>query len=150
MPVDDKSRAFAEMHMPAFARRRYRQASFLGLVIFFGLMALVQFSPWFQWVMAWTPGYSSLGAALISGATIMGLWILPGVVWALFVIRWERQLLRRARESDYKLCPFCGYSLTGHRGEVQCPECGKPCDMEHVQREWKLFRPRLSGLFRRH
>ena len=62
-------------------------------------------------------------------------------LWIVLVVRWERRLAARLRAGDYCLCPNCGYALTGHTGETTCPECGRACDIEHAQRQWREYRP---------
>lgn len=94
---------------------------------------------------------STWGRTLTAGLGIGGslaVWILPGVIWLVVVITWERRLVGRLRATGYRLCPACGYSLVGREGPVTCPECGRPCVMDDVQRMWRDFRPRISGALR--
>lgn len=44
---------------------------------------------------------------------------------------------RALRRSDYRLCPRCGYDLTGLDDTGQCPECGRAYVTAEVQRFWR-------------
>ncbi len=70
------------------------------------------------------------------------------LAWLLLMIRWEKCMVRRLEAADCRLCPRCSYPLAGHTGNVSCPECGTSCNVEEVQRAWRGFRPRISGVFR--
>ncbi len=64
---------------------------------------------------------------------------------ALLLSRWIQRLTRRLEAADYKLCPECGYQLTGLSGETACPECGVPCNIEQVVNAWRAFRPKIAA-----
>ena len=79
-----------------------------------------------------------------------GPWpIPPGLVvvlvlaflWASAMNLWEKRLVKRLRAADYKLCPHCGYVLSGHEGAFDCPECGIACDLDKIHAVWRSFRP---------
>ena len=63
----------------------------------------------------------------------------------LLLLLWDKRLTRRLKAVDYKLCPECGYQLTGLSGETACPECGVPCDIEQVVKAWRAFRPKIAA-----
>lgn len=83
-------------------------------------------------------GFMTLGAVLIAGAALMGVWVFA-------VGRWERRLVGQLQAGDYKLCPNCRFELAGHEGRFNCPECGTACDLDKVQAAWRSFRPRITG-----
>lgn len=70
------------------------------------------------------------------------------VVWVAVIVRWERALVRRLDGAGYRLCRACGYRLEARAGEAACPECGRRERIEEVERRWRAFRPRISGLWR--
>ncbi len=79
-----------------------------------------------------------MGAILFVVAVLM-------VLWVVVICQWEKRLVQRLRADDYKLCPDCGFQLTGHEGLCTCPECGTACDLDEVQAAWRSFRPRITG-----
>lgn len=44
---------------------------------------------------------------------------------------------RALRRSEYRLCPGCGYDLTGLDDKGLCPECGRAYVTAEVQRFWR-------------
>lgn len=66
-------------------------------------------------------------------------------LWLAAIVLWEKRLVQKLRAADYKLCPHCGFELTGHEGRINCPECGTACDLNDVQAAWRSFRPRVTG-----
>ena len=83
-------------------------------------------------------GWASFGAIMFVVAVLM-------VLWVVVICEWEKRLVQRLRANDYKLCPNCGFQLTGHEGRCHCPECGTACDLDEVQAAWRSFRPRITG-----
>ena len=83
-------------------------------------------------------GSVTVGAIMIGVAVFFSLWFST-------IILWEMRLVKKLRAADYKLCPHCGYMLTAHEGEFNCPECGKACDIDKIQAAWRSFRPRVTG-----
>ncbi len=76
---------------------------------------------------------------------VMIVWAVLFCLWFFVVISWERRLVQKLLEANYKLCPHCGYELAGHEGRINCPECGKVCDINKIQATWRSFRPRVTG-----
>jgi len=83
-------------------------------------------------------GLAHMGAIVVAVAVLMGLWLIA-------IGQWEKRLVQQLRANDYKLCPSCGFQLTGHDGRCMCPECGTACDLDKVQAAWRSFRPRITG-----
>ena len=131
---------------PELVTRYYARRVPWGLAIPIGI-SMLAFSPWnfSRWLQSLICGSGSVWGYVL----IFPVVLFPTAVWAAIVVTWERRLMRQLRCADYRLCPRCGYSLVGLRGTIACPECGRPCKMTDVQRAWRLFRPRLSGVFSR-
>ncbi|MBI5764502.1 MAG: hypothetical protein HZA51_13355 [Planctomycetes bacterium] len=52
-------------------------------------------------------------------------------------VRARAKWIRALKESDGALCPHCGYSLRGLPDHQNCPECGRPYDLEQVRACWR-------------
>lgn len=52
-------------------------------------------------------------------------------------VRARAKWIRDVKESDGALCPHCGYSLRGLADHQNCPECGRPYDLEQVRARWR-------------
>ncbi len=118
---------------PRVAQRFYRRMFLLVLLIEavpVGALLLMHFR-------------RSAALALLAVMTAVMLALL--CPWVLAFGGWETRLVRRLRVADCKLCPECGFDLTGHDGLVNCPECGAGCDVRKVQAAWRAFRPMISG-----
>ena len=112
---------------PALVKRmHYRLALFL-LVLLVILLAM-----WFLDVR------DVVGTTLWSVSLFLIVTAFAASMFLAFL--WIRRLVERLDATNYKLCPKCGYQLTGRMGQVTCPECGAPCDMLEVQSVWREFR----------
>ena len=80
----------------------------------------------------------AMPAVMIGMVVVLTLWLAA-------IVLWEKRLVQKLRAADYKLCPHCGFELTGHEGRINCPECGTACDLNDVQAAWRSFRPRVTG-----
>ncbi len=76
---------------------------------------------------------------------LAGVWILPtlGLVYVVQKPHRHRGLVKRLVAADFKLCPECGYRLTGLSDQTDCPECGTACDLEEVEAMWRGFRTKI-------
>lgn len=55
----------------------------------------------------------------------------------LIVAARETNLAKRVRESKGRLCPRCGYDLSGQAEDAGiCPECGSAYDKRRLQELW--------------
>lgn len=119
---------------PQFARHFYLRMVLVAVplaAIFFAMALLMD--------AVRRMGLLGLTALMVAVAAILSL------VWRVAVARWETRLVQRLRAADCKLCPRCGYDLTGHDGPTNCPECGSVVDLGEVMKVWHSFRPRFSG-----
>ena len=118
--------------LPAFVRRRYIRFLVYAVVGLAAILLLIGLS-----VVAYPQLSSSsfLMYSVFAYAPISGL----------LVALWNKRLTRRLKAVDYKLCPECGYQLTGLSGETACPECGVPCNIEQVVKAWRAFRPKIAA-----
>ncbi len=118
---------------PPLVRRFYRRMFLLPVVVPVALITAGLLQDHLPRI-----GLATFGAIVAAVAVLMGLW--------LFAIgQWEKRLVQRLRADDYKLCPRCGFQLTGHEGRCNCPECGTAWDLDEVQATWRSFRPRITG-----
>ena len=53
------------------------------------------------------------------------------------VRRRKRKFAQEVRESEYRVCIQCGYSLKGHPDDGRCPECGYTYTRESLIRYWE-------------
>lgn len=66
----------------------------------------------------------------------------------IFFFYWNKRLTQQLKASDFKLCPKCGYQLTGLAGKICCPECGLDLDVEEVESQWRRYCEARSMSFR--
>ena len=78
---------------------------------------------------------------------LLGAWAACLPVLVFIAANWEKRLMSRLEEAEYRLCPQCGHRLTGLTGSTACPECGAPCEVKQVQSTWRAFRPIMIGPF---
>jgi hypothetical protein len=76
-----------------------------------------------------------LGDLELAIAAVLVLLFTVPLMGAYFVRR--RRWRETAVESDFAICPECGYSLKGLPDKHACPECGKPYDLSVVRRAWR-------------
>ena len=124
------SRTVPWRQLPPFVRRQYIRFLVYAVVGLAAILLLIGLS-----VVAY-PQLSS------SSFLMYSVFAYPPIS-VLLVRFWEKRLTRRLKAVDYKLCPECGYQLTGLSGETACPECGVPCDIEQVVNAWRAFRPKI-------
>ncbi len=136
-----------EPDAPYYTRRVSRRWGF-GVMMFLAL-AMALSSTWSGVVQSWTAGLGTTLKVIVTLAASFVPILVLTIVWLVIVIRWERRTLERLEAADFRLCPKCSYPLKGHTGSINCPECGTHCDVETVQRAWRGFKPRISGLVRR-
>ena len=118
--------------LPPFVRRQYIRflvyfvvgLAAIGLLIWLSVVAFPQ-SSLSSFVMYSAFAYPPISILLLS--------------------RWDKRLTRRLEALEYRLCPACGYQLTGLSGETACPECGVLCDIEQVVNAWRAFRPKIAA-----
>ncbi len=91
-------------------------------------------------VFDWPRGLT-IGSVTVADWSATLLLAAFAALWIVLVVRWEKRLAARLRAGDYCLCPNCGYAMTGHTGKAACPECGRACDIEQAQRQWREYRP---------
>jgi hypothetical protein len=48
----------------------------------------------------------------------------------------ERRLMARVKESGFRACPACAYSLEGAASTGQCPECGRLFNGAELEHDW--------------
>lgn len=76
-----------------------------------------------------------LGSDLKPVAILVGV---LGIITAYGIhVRARARWIRAATESDGALCLHCGYSLRGLPDHQNCPECGRPYDLEKVRARWR-------------
>ena len=117
---------------PPLVRRHYRRC----LVISVAMCGLIMASSLIDLVELIGPRWTKVFA---------GVWILSMPVLLYVVLKPYMRLMKRIEAADYKLCPECGYQLTGLSGETACPECGVPCNIEQVVNAWRAFRPKIAA-----
>lgn len=118
---------------PRFARRFYWRTMLVGMPLYAALLGMMLLTG-----SARRMGLVGLGAFCAVAAVLISLWVIA-------VGRWETRLVQRLQAAACKLCPRCGYDLTGHDGLIDCPECGTALDLDEVTKAWQSFRPRISG-----
>ena len=63
---------------------------------------------------------------------------LPCLRVAVFAISSDHnRFLRKVRGSRYRICPDCGYSLSGLPDRHACPECGLRYTVEELEQRWR-------------
>jgi hypothetical protein len=133
----------ANRSIPELVTRYYKRRMPWVFLITFGGMTLAA-GPW-----VWTERIRSmtcgLGFAWNTAVSLAAL-MLPFAIWFAVVVTWERRLMRRLGAAGYRLCPRCGYCLVAREGCIACPECGRACEVSEVERSWRAFRPRISGV----
>lgn len=77
------------------------------------------------------------------------LWVLSMVFTLYIGLRSPRRLIQRLKSSDFKLCPKCGYQLTGLTGKICCPECGLQIDIEQMETQWRRYYAANPAFLRR-
>lgn len=80
-----------------------------------------------------------------SFTAVMFVVVVLAVLWAWAMSLWEKRFVQRLRAAAYRLCPQCGFVLTGHEGSFNCPECGEACDLDKIQAAWRSFRPKFTA-----
>lgn len=76
-----------------------------------------------------------------------GLWALSMPVLMYFALESHKRLVKRLQSAGFKLCPSCGYPLTGLTGKTCCPECGLELDVDQVESAWRRYRSIRTGPF---
>ena len=76
-----------------------------------------------------------------------GLWALSMPVLMYFALESHKRLVKRLESAGFKLCPKCGYPLTGLTGKTRCPECGLQLDVDQVEYAWRRYRSIRTGPF---
>lgn len=70
--------------------------------------------------------------------------LLAALFASLVAMSWRaRRLVRRLREADLLLCPWCGYDVRASELPCTCPECGTKLDEEAIVRRWTRTFPDL-------
>jgi hypothetical protein len=99
-----------------------------------------------------------VGVVLINAKFLYPLSLLPDhgrflrpIGWTLIVVsyalaRWRHgRFAREIRESDYRVCIQCGYSLNGLADDSRCPECGLTYTRDSLIQYWEaVLRRRIS------
>ena len=112
--------------LPPFVRRQYIRFLVYAVVGLAGILLLIGLS-----VVAYPQ-------SSFSSFVMYSTFAYPAIS-VLLVALWDKRLTRRLKAVEYRLCPECGYQLTGLSGETACPECSAPCNIEHVVKAWKVF-----------
>ncbi len=113
-------------------RRRHRRRYVVISVAAMGMMIVPFLLIDFDVLIG--PGWT----AVVSGSFLLSMLVLVYVVQKPY-----RQLMKRLVAADFKLCPECGYRLTGLSDQTDCPECGTACDLEEVEAMWRGFRTKI-------
>ena len=111
--------------LPRFVRRQYIRFLVYLLLGFAAILLLIWLS-----VVAFPQSF-------FSSLVTYSAFAYPPISVVL-VVHWDKRLRRRLKAVEYRLCPECGYQLTGLSGQTACPECGVPCDIEQVWRRAAL------------
>lgn len=120
---------------PPLARRHYRRWFFVGMLMVVLTNSAVIPLIFYKVSLRWS-------------FVIFGLWGLSMIVLIFLALRSHKRLVKRLESSEFKLCPKCGYPLTGLTGKTCCPECGVKVDIEKVESDWRRYRSARSLPFR--
>ncbi len=52
----------------------------------------------------------------------------------------RRKFVARVADDEYRVCPQCGYLLSGLPDQGKCPECGRGYSIEELERIWRPWR----------
>lgn len=122
---------------PIYIKRRRRSAQKWACIVIFSPIAYLVLR-----ILAGVPQIPSL----------LFLWLLwTGVLLFLgihFVAKWsERRFMRFVVDSQYRVCPVCGYRLARLPDQHRCPECGLRYDIDSVRQVWQIWRNKDIGLW---
>ena len=69
--------------------------------------------------------------------------VMQAAMWTAVLIlhlalrRREKRFVERVRGLDYRVCPSCGYLLTGLPDSGKCPECGEDYELQKLRDIWR-------------
>ena len=79
------------------------------------------------------------GPRLFRFANVACVFVLVVVIPQILYRHYRRRFYKRLTDSDFSLCPNCGYSLQGLPDEHICPECSGPFSREEITVKWKTW-----------
>jgi len=119
---------------PPLARRHYRRWFIISMLMFVIINSAVVPFIIYKVALRWS-------------FVFFGLWGLSVIILIYLALRSHKRLVKRLESSGFKLCPSCGYPLTGLTGKTCCPECGLELDVEQVESAWRRYRSIRTGPF---
>lgn len=97
-------------------------------------------APWWHWPVYFTPApvcvYSWVSGNYKIGRTATWVMMALALWFQILFVMHVRRFNRLAIRTGGRLCPTCGYSLTGHEGDGPCPECGIRVERESATQWW--------------
>lgn len=126
---------YTDRRLPPTLARRLRWARGLAYAVFAGILA----AP----IIGLADAYAiiAISAGLMRRVSIFSFFLLPVIAAFAVVVEYVYlcRLRKRVRQTNYRLCPQCGFWLAGLPRKHTCPECGSSYCLDDVEVLWRTW-----------